>query len=142
MSIATGSATKLLTTSLKVGYEVQEGNGLFQGALVSGVTQQIIDKAYPTGIYTGYLFTSFTCGDDTEITTFKVEIEQESYGTYGTDFFVNTAMNADYPYQVVFPITFFSSTEDDDQLILNIRSTFTGTAPTITYNYIKMYKVV
>lgn len=141
MSIATGRNSNY-PFALKFGWEVQEGNDLFQGALVSGVTQQIIDKAYPTGVYAGEMFTSFTCGDDTIISAFKISIEKESFGTYGNDYFVNTTMSAGYTYQVSFPFTFQSYSTTDDQLILNITAIFAGTAPTLTYNYIKMWKVL
>jgi hypothetical protein len=144
MSIATGRNSNLSTqvSSGKLAWVVQEGNDLFQGALVSGVDQLIIDKAYPLGIYSGNLFTSFTCGDDTAITTFRIELEQESYGTYGNDYFVNTTMSAGVTYQISFPFTFHAFSTDNDALILNIKAVFAGTAPTLTYNYVKMFKVV
>jgi hypothetical protein len=144
MSIATGRNSNLSTqvSSGKLAWVVQEGNDLFQGVLVSGVKQQIIDKAYPLGVYSGSLYTSFTCGDDTEFTAFRITMENESYGEYGNDYFVNTTMSAGISYQVSFPFTFHAEQTTNDQLLLNVKATFTGTAPTITYNYIKMFKIV
>jgi hypothetical protein len=140
MSIATGSNTNF-STSLKLGLQIQEGNDLFTGNLVSGETQRIINKAYPTGIYVGEMFTSFDCEDDTVISAFKITIVNESFGTHGNDYFVNTTMSAGYTYEISFPFTFSSSSTTDDQLIIDITAIFAGTAPNLTYNYIKMWKL-